>query len=181
MPVSGTGSHTGAAFPAAAAGAYQWVVRYNGDSLHSPATSGCNAPAGAFAVVAPPEVSADLGAEVIDAGASTPLTFTIANPVANTVPLTGIAVATTLPDGLAVASPNGASSTCGGTVTAPDGSQTIDLAGGTLQAGSSCTVSVDVTGAEPGPATVTTGEVSSANGGAGGTATAALVVRAASA
>ena len=180
VPVSGTGSHTGAAFPAAAAGAYQWVVRYNGDSLHSPATSGCNAPAGAFAVVAPPEVSADLGAKVVDAGGSTPLTFTIANPVANTVPLTGIALATTLPDGLAVASPNGASGTCGGTVTAPVGSQSIDLAGGTIQAGSSCTFSVDVTGAEPGAATVTSDAVSSANGGAGATATTALVVRAAS-
>jgi hypothetical protein len=181
VPANGAGDYVGPAFPAAVAGTYQWVVRYNGDSLHAPSATLCTALNAVFAVVAPPDVSADFGAEVIDVGASTPLTLTITNPAPNTVPLTGVALAITLPDGLTVATPNGASSTCGGAVTAPAGSRSIALAGGGIREGSSCTFSVDVTGVEPGPATVTTGAVGSANGGAGGTATAALVVRAASA
>jgi uncharacterized repeat protein (TIGR01451 family) len=174
VPVGGAAPE----FPADVAGAYKWVVRYNGDSKHAPAETGCNDPAGAFAVVAPPAASAAFGAAVVDLGASTALTFTIENPGANTVPLTGVALEETLPDGLVVASPNGVTGTCGGTVTAPAGFRSISLAGGTVAVDSSCSFSVDVTGASPGPASITTGAVSSTNGGAGNTATASLSVRA---
>ena len=54
VPVSGAGSYASPAFTAAAAGAYKWVARYNGDALHAAGATGCNDPAGAFAVVAPP-------------------------------------------------------------------------------------------------------------------------------
>jgi hypothetical protein len=178
VPVNGAGDYTSPAFAATVAGTYQWSAHYSGDSLHSPTSTVCTALNNVFEVVAPPDVSADFGAAVIDAGASTPLTFTITNPAPNTVWLQFVALATTLPDGLAVASPNGVNGTCGGTVTAPAGSQSIGLAGGAVSPGSSCTFSVDVTGVDPGPATVTSGAVGSANGGAGGTATAVLVVRA---
>jgi hypothetical protein len=176
VAVDGVGSYAGPAFPAAAAGAYKWVARYGGDSLHAPASTGCNDPAGAFAVVAPPEAVAAFGASAIDVGASTPLTFTISNPTGNTVALTGVSLDGTLPDGLVVASPNGAGGTCGGTITAPAGSRDISLTGGTVAVGGSCVFSVDVRGEEPGLAT-TTGVVSSANGGTGNTATASLTVR----
>lgn len=180
VAVNGAKTYDGPDFTSAAAGGYKWVARYGGDNLHAAAATACNDPAGAFAVVAPPVASAAFGAAAIDAGASTPLTFTIENPAANTVPLTGVALSGTLPSGLLVATPNGASGTCGGgTVTAPAGSANISLVGGTIPVGSSCTFSVDVTGANvPGPLTTTTGVVSSANGGTGNTAAASLTIRA---
>ena len=116
---------------------------------------------------------------MIDVGTSTPLTFTIANPAPNTVPLTGVALSDTLPAGLSVATPNGVSGRARGTVTALAGSASISLAGGTIPVGSSCTFSLDVTAADvPGPKTITTRAVSSANGGTGNTATASLTIRA---
>ena len=155
-------------FTAGAAGAYKWVASYSGDALHAASTTACNDPAGAFAVVAPPTVSAAFGAQEIGVGESTALTFTITNPPANTVALTGVALENTLPAGLVVASPNGSSGSCGaGTITAGPGSQSVTLAGGTIPVGSTCSFSVQVTGSAPGSVTNTTGAVQSANGGAG--------------
>ncbi|HWM11548.1 MAG TPA: hypothetical protein VNO82_19475 [Solirubrobacteraceae bacterium] len=176
VAVAGAGPYAGPSFPAAAAGGYKWVASYGGDGLHAADDSGCNDPAGAFAVVAPPTASASFGAAAIDVGQSTPLTFTITNPSANTVPLSGVALANTLPAGLAVASPAGVNGSCGsGTITAL--SQSVTLAGGTIAVGSSCSFSVDVTATAAGALTTTTGAVESANGGAGSTATASLTVR----
>jgi hypothetical protein len=177
VDANGVGSYAGPAFTAVAAGGYKWVARYNGDSLHAASATGCNDPAGAFAVVAPPTVAASFDAETITVGESTALIFTIANPAANTVPLTGVALADELPAGLFVASPNSLSGSCGtGTITAAPGSQSVSLAGGTIPVGSSCSFSVGVTASAPGPVTNTTGAVDSANGGTGNTATASLTV-----
>lgn len=79
-------------------------------------------------------------------GTST-LTFTITNPN-NNAPLSGIAFADTLPNGLTVAS--GSTSQCGGTLTttAP---RTISLSGGSLAAGGSCNIPVTVTATAAGP------------------------------
>jgi hypothetical protein len=180
VPVDGPGAYPAPDYDAPAAGAYKWMATYSGDSMHAGASTGCNNPAGAFAVVAPPVVSAAFGAAVIDVGATTSLTFTIDNPAANTVALAGVALEDTLPAGLVVASPNGASGTCGGgTVTAVAGTRDVRLAGGAIPVGASCTVAVHVTATdEPGPTTITTEEVTSANGGSGNTATASLRVRA---
>jgi uncharacterized repeat protein (TIGR01451 family) len=178
VTVNGVGAYTSPPFTAAAAGAYQWVARYNGDSLHAATASGCNNPAGAFAVVAPPRASAAFDAATVTVGEPTALTFTIANPAANTVPLTGVGLEIALPAGLVVASPNGVTGSCGGgTITAAAGSDSITLAGGTIPTGASCSFSVDVTAAEPGALTTTTGAVESANGGSGNAATAELTVR----
>ncbi|MDR3389020.1 MAG: hypothetical protein P4L92_18425 [Rudaea sp.] len=58
---------------------------------------------------------------------------------------TGLAFTDNLPPGLAVASPNGLTGSCGGgTITAFPGSHTISLAGGSLATGATCTFSVDV-------------------------------------
>jgi uncharacterized repeat protein (TIGR01451 family) len=180
VAVNGANTYNGPDFTSTAAGGYKWVARYSGDNLHAAAATACNDPAGAFAAVAPPVASAAFGAAAIDVGASTPLTFTIENPAANTVPLTGVALSDTLPAGLFIATPNGVSGTCGGgTVTALEGSANISLVGGIIPVGSSCTFSVDVTGANvPGPVATTTGAVSSANGGTGNTAAASLTIRA---
>jgi Putative Ig domain len=177
VPVNGVGSYTSPTFTAPAAGAYKWVARYNGDALHAAAATGCNDPSGAFAVVAPPAAAASFGAATISVGETTPLTFTITNPPANTVSLTGVALDDMLPPGLAVAAPNGLTGSCGtGTIAAAAGSQSVTLVGGSIPVGSSCSFSVDVSGSAPGAVTNATGAVQSGNGGAGNAATATLTV-----
>ncbi len=127
-------------------------------------------------VVAPPSIAKVFGSGSIALNATTPLTFTITNPSANSVALTGVAFTDTIPTGLTVTS--GTSSQCGGTltVTAP---VTISLANATIAANSLCQFSVTVTGAAGGSYTNTTGAVTSTNGGTGNTASATLSVGAA--
>jgi uncharacterized repeat protein (TIGR01451 family) len=107
-------------------------------------------------------------------GGTTSLTFTISNPN-TTVALTGVAFSDTLPAGLVVATPNGLSNSCGGTVTATSGTSTISLSGGTIAAGGSCTLTVNVTGTATGTLSncVT---VTSTNGGTGNTSCTTLTV-----
>ena len=54
VTVSGAGTYNGPDFTSTAAGGYKWVARYGGDGLPAAAATGCNDPAGAFAVVAAP-------------------------------------------------------------------------------------------------------------------------------
>ena len=151
------------------------MASYGGDDLHAPATTGCDAADGAFAVVAPAHASAAFAPATTTAGDASALTFTITNPAANTVPLTGVALTTALPAGLVVASPNGRTGDCGGgTVTAVPGSGSVALSGGSVPVGGTCAFSVSVTAAQPGTRTVTTGAVQSGNGGAGDAASATL-------
>src|SRR2546430_615518 len=106
------------------------------------------------------------GAAQIPVGGVTSLTFTISNPAANLDPLTGIAFSENLPTGLTVATPNGAATTCGGTLFAA--SSVIDLSAVTLAPASACTLIVNVTGTSGGSYVNTTYHVSSTNGGGGG-------------
>ena len=129
-------------------------------------------------VVAPPTIAKAFGAASIPLNGSTSLSFTITNPNA-TVALTGVGFSDTLPAGLVVSTPNGLTGTCGaGTITAAAGTNTISLSGGTIAASASCTFSVNVTGTAAGLQTNTTGNVTSTNGGTGGTATASIKVEA---
>ena len=130
-----------------------------------------------LAVVAPPSISQAFGAANIPPSGSTSLTFTITNPSANTVALTGVAFTDTLPATLFVAAPNGLSGTCpGGTITATAGTASVSLSGASLPMNTSCNFSVNVTGAVIGNYTNTTGAVTSTNGGTGNTGTAPLAV-----
>src|SRR5207245_1341299 len=108
-------------------------------------------------------------------GTST-LTLTISNPAANTPALTGVAVSDTFPAGMQVASTPNRTNTCGGTWSGGGGATTVSLTGGSIPVNSSCTVTVDVTATTAGVQNNTTGNVSSTNGGTGGTASAALTV-----
>ena len=127
-------------------------------------------------VLAPPSIAKAFGAPSIAIGASTSLTFTITNPNTGTA-LAGVAVTDALPSGLVVATPNGASGSCGaGTITAVEGSQTIALSGGTMAASGSCVFVVNVTGTSGGTQMNTTGSVTSTNAGTGNTANASVTV-----
>jgi hypothetical protein len=129
-------------------------------------------------VVAPPSIAKAFGAANIPVNGTTTLTFTITNPAGTAVTQTGVAFTDTLPANIVVATPNGLSNTCGGTATAVAGSGSITLTGGSIAAGSNCTVVVNVTGTAAGNSTNVTGNVSSTNGGTGNTATANLIVAA---
>ncbi|HEX3565518.1 MAG TPA: Ig-like domain repeat protein, partial [Acidimicrobiales bacterium] len=126
-----------------------------------------------LAVVAPPTIAKSFSPAAIVTGSTSSLTFTITNPAANSVALTGVAFTDTLPTGLTV--PTATASTCGGTLTTtnPTG---IALTGATIATNSACQFSVTVTGAVNGSYTNTTGAVSSTNGGTGNTASAGLGV-----
>ncbi|MBZ5491805.1 MAG: DUF11 domain-containing protein [Acidobacteriia bacterium] len=129
-------------------------------------------------VVAPPTIAKAFGASSIPLNGSTSLSFTITNPN-TTVALTGVAFSDTLPAGLVVSTPNGLTGACGvGTITATAGTNVISLSGGTIAASASCTFSVNVTGIAAGQQTNTTGNVTSTEGGTGGTASASVNVEA---
>jgi uncharacterized repeat protein (TIGR01451 family) len=125
-------------------------------------------------VLGPPAIEKAFGAPSIPLNGTTTLTFTIAN--FNTVAASGLAFSDVLPGGLVVASPNGVSNGCGGTVTALAGSSSISLVNGTVAAGLACEVKVDVLGETPGPKDNESGAVTSTNGGTGDTAQATLLV-----
>ena len=134
------------------------------------------APAAALAspITNPPTIAMAFGAATLGLGNSTSLSFTIANPN-TTFSLSGIGFGDTLPSGLMVATPNGLSGACGGgTITT--GPTSVTLAGASLAASTSCTFSVDVTAISPGVQVNTTGNVTSTEGGAGGTATDSITV-----
>ena len=119
--------------------------------------TGCGVPAPS------PSITKSFSPDPIVLGATSTLSFTIANTAVGNQALTGVAVTDVLPDGLTVASASTAA--CGGTLTTTAASGTIALSGGTLAAGGSCTFSVPVTGAVEGQYDNVTGFVSSAEGG----------------
>jgi uncharacterized repeat protein (TIGR01451 family) len=148
------------------------------NSVQATSTNGGtgNTATASITVVAPPTISKAFGAASIPLNGSTSLSFTITNPNA-TVALSGVAFSDTLPAGLVVSTPNGLTGTCGaGTITATAGSNSISLSGGTIAASSSCTFSVNVTGTAAGQQNNTTGNVTSTEGGTGGTASASINV-----
>jgi uncharacterized repeat protein (TIGR01451 family) len=125
----------------------------------------------------PPALAKAFGPGTIIGGGISTLTFTIDNTAAS-VAATGIGFTDNLPAGMVVATPANASTTCtGGTLTAVSGSGVITYNSGTVAAGSSCTVSADVTAAAPGTYVNTTGSLSSSLG-ISGTASDTLQVNA---
>lgn len=134
----------------------------------------------ALAVLAPPalaltpaHISTSFGAASIPLNGSTSLSFGIGNPNMGSG-LTSLAFTDYLPAGLVVATPNGASDDCGGTLTATAGSSSVSLSGGTVGPGALCGVSVNVTGTANGKKenSVTV----SSSPGTGNTSTATLQV-----
>lgn len=116
------------------------------------------------------------GVSYIYAGGTATVSFTVTNPNA-AASLSGINFSDTLPAGMVLANPVSSAGSCpAGTVAATAGGSTVSLSGAALPAAGSCTFSVNVTSATVGAEVNTTGNVTSVEGGNGGTATATLVV-----
>ena len=128
-------------------------------------------------VAVPPTITKTFGGPTVALNGTTSLSFTLTNPAANAVPLTGVGFTDTLPAGIAVAAPNGLAGSCGGgTIAATAGGNSVSLTGATLNVNASCTFSVNVTGTAAGAQNNTTGAVTSVEGGTGGTASASITV-----
>jgi hypothetical protein len=124
---------------------------------------------------APVGLSKAFSPDSVGLGVVSTLTFTIDN-TGNAAPATALDFDDIFPGGLVVASPSNLSTTCtGGTLTATSGGNTIDYAGGSVGAGASCTVEVDIANTTTGSFTNTSSELTSSLGNSG-TATATLNV-----
>ncbi len=91
----------------------------------------------------PPGFSKSFVPDSIDFGEFSTLTFTIDNS-ANPVALDNLAFVDNLPAGMMIANPPGAVNGCGGVLIADAGTALISLSGGTVAAGSTCIIQVDV-------------------------------------
>lgn len=90
-----------------------------------------------------PGLSMSFAPASVPLGDVSTLSFTIDNTANATSTAANLAF-THILDGLVVAEPNNATSSCGGTLTALAGSETISTSGGSVAAGAACAISVDV-------------------------------------
>ena len=156
------------------------TATYNGDTNFNGSTD-----TEPHTVVAPPSISKAFNPASVPVGQTSTLTFTITNPAANTVALTGVGFTDTFPNApnLIVANPTGATLTgCGGATLTDNlggalapGDLGVMLSGATVGVGGTCTVTINVTPQAQGPFNNVSGNVSSTNGGTGNTATATLL------
>ena len=96
----------------------------------------------------------------VDPGGVSTLTFTIDN-TANRIAVGTLSFVDDFPEGLVVAAQPNVSTTCGGTVVAPTGGRRFTHTGGTVDAGRTCTIAVDVQALRSGMLENTSGELSS--------------------
>lgn len=110
-------------------------------------------------VVAPlPTVSQSFAkGSSVTAGGTTTLSFLMTNPATDQA-ASAVGFRSALSSGLAVASPNGLSGSCGD-ITAQEGSQTVAVSGANLPAGGTCTFSIDVSAAGLGAQYSTVGDL----------------------
>lgn len=135
-----------------------------------------NTASASITVVAPAILSKFFGAPSTPFFGNIPLRFQLSNPNTGTA-LTGVGFTDTLPDGLIVSTPSALTGSCGsGLISAPAGGTAIGLANATIAAGAVCSFSVNVQGVRAGPQNNLTSAISSANGGNGLPASAAIEV-----
>ena len=94
-----------------------------------------------------PVVSMSFSPAAIHSGSTTTLSIAVKNP--NPTAMSGVAFATEYPSAL-INTPNGGTSSCGGTVTAKPGSRTLAFSGGSIAAGATCRIDVVIRGSNPG-------------------------------
>lgn len=124
-------------------------------------------PANATLQIEPPPTFSKLFLpNAISVGGTSTLTFSIDNS-ASVVAAGALAFTDNLPAGLSIASPANAASTCGGAVDATAGAGAVGFSGGSVAAGDSCTVQVDVTGTSEGNFVNVTEALTSTSGSSG--------------
>ena len=116
-----------------------------------------------LSVEPPPSLAKAFAPDSVALGETTVLTFTIDNS-ASSLAATGLGFTDNLPSGMRVADPANAVSDCGGTVDANPLATSISFSGGTVAAGTICTVSVDVTSLSSGANVNVTEQLSSSLG-----------------
>lgn len=115
----------------------------------------------------PPTLTKAFFQSTIERGLTNTVTLTIDN-TASAIEATSLSVTDPLPAGIAIADTPNASTTCsGGTLTAASGAGSFSYAGGSVAAGASCTVQVDVVHSQDGAVTNTTGDLTSSLGNSG--------------
>ena len=126
------------------------------------------------AAQSPPTIAKAFSAASLPLNSSVTLTFTLTNPNPAT-DLTGVGFSDDMPAGLLIANPDSLGGTCDTSVVTISSSN-ISMAGATILANTSCTLSIDVLATSAGDQVNTTGAVTSTEGGTGGTATATVTV-----
>lgn len=149
----------------AVAGTYTNTVPTGGLTSNGGFSNPSPASATLTVTATPPTVAKAFSPGSISVGGTSVLTITLTN--ANAVAITGAAFTDTYPAGLVNTGTASPATTCGGTATAANNGNTLQLAGGTIPAGGSCTVTVNVTSATPGSYsnTLAAGTVTSTNAG----------------
>ncbi|MDJ0840364.1 MAG: DUF11 domain-containing protein [Acidobacteriota bacterium] len=123
-----------------------------------------------------PDFSIQFNSNSIGVDGTSTLVYTITNNTGTS--LRNLSFSNTLPAGLTIASPSGAENNCPGldaVFSAPAGGDTISYSGGGIATGSSCSLSVNVTGSVPDVYTNITGDLIS-DAGNSGPATADLTI-----
>ena len=143
-----------------------------------PAATSASAPAfGGFTpdfAGAAPTIAKSFAPTTLTVNGTTALTFTLTN-LDLSIALTGVAFSDNFPAGLVVATPDGVINTCGGVANAVSGAASVSLAGVTIAANSSCTLSVDVAATQAGTLANTTDQVTATGTLPGNTASATLM------
>jgi len=138
-------------------------------------TGSGTAAAGTLVVMAPPAALKSFTPASVLVNTPSLLTITLTNPNPNATAITGVAFTDNYPANLVNTASAAPATTCsGGTVTAANNGTSVALAGATIPASGSCTVTVKVTSSSANSYNNSTGTVSSANAGNGTAASAVL-------
>lgn len=148
----------------------------NSSGIVTSANAGSIGPATATLTVTaiPPTVAKSFSPSTIPLNGVSVLTVTLTN--ANAVPITGAAFTDTYPANVRNTATPGLTNSCGGTATAAANGTSLALSGGTVPAGGSCSLTVQVTASATGSHVNSTGPVTTTNAGTGTASSAALTV-----
>ncbi|MFK8010757.1 MAG: beta strand repeat-containing protein [Marinicellaceae bacterium] len=120
-----------------------------------------------FSLVAQaPEFTLSFSPSTVGLNGITTVTYSINNST-SPFDVTTLDFSNALPAGLVIASPSNLSNSCNGTVTAVDTTTTVSLTGGTVDAQSSCSITVDMQATASGLLVNTTGDLTSSSGNSG--------------
>lgn len=169
-----------ATIKANAAGARQNVSGFISSTETGSNTSSTGVAKATLTAILPPSISKLFAPNPILANGVSTLTFTLTNPNQNDA-LSGVAFSDTFPVApgamKVAATPNAVTSGCGAPTYAPvAGAASISFSVGTIAAGGTCTVKVDITAPTVGSYANTSGAVSATTAGTGNTASNTLTV-----